>query len=90
LCAGNGYYRACDVLRKVCKQAEISAAERMKCTLLRKYTATVSQLLALQEHELEWLCGHMGHSITVHRNFYRLYNFIICLDGSAMAIMSKL
>ena len=34
--------------------------------------ATLSQLLNLQENELELLANHLGHDITVHREFYRL------------------
>lgn len=26
----------------------------------------------LKESELDWLCTHMGHTIGVHRNYYRL------------------
>lgn len=26
----------------------------------------------LKESELDWLCSHMGHTINVHRNYYRL------------------
>ena len=69
--AGSGYMRACDVLRKLAKQAELSSDANLTSTSIRKYTATVSQLLALEEYQLEWLCNHMGHSIQVHRNFYR-------------------
>jgi hypothetical protein len=49
----------------------VDNAETITCTLVRKYTATVSQLLTLEENQLEWLCNHMGHSIQVHRQFYR-------------------
>ncbi|XP_064601265.1 uncharacterized protein LOC135467422 [Liolophura sinensis] len=34
--------------------------------------ATVSQVISLTENELEYLANHMGHDISVHRNFYRL------------------
>ena len=26
----------------------------------------------LKEHEIEWLCTHMGHTKSVHREYYRL------------------
>lgn len=26
----------------------------------------------LKEHELEWLANHLGHDISVHREYYRL------------------
>ena len=42
-------------------------------THLRKYVATVSQVLDLQEKELDWLARHKGHDIRVHREYYRLH-----------------
>ena len=41
-------------------------------TNLRKHIATLSQLLNLQESELELLANHLGHDITVDRGFYQL------------------
>lgn len=26
----------------------------------------------MDENEMDWLAGHLGHDIRVHRNFYRL------------------
>ena len=37
---------------------------------LRKYVATVSKILDLRENELDWLARHLGHEITVHREYY--------------------
>lgn len=44
----------------------------VRCTKLRKHLATLSQLLSLQENELEQLAHHMGHNITTHGEYYRL------------------
>jgi hypothetical protein len=55
--------------------AKESGAEQpanITSTKLRQHLATVSQVLNLTEHELEQVCGHMGHNIAVHREFYRL------------------
>ena len=41
-------------------------------TNLRKYVATVTQIVCLEKEELEWVADHLGHSIDVHRQFYRL------------------
>ena len=30
------------------------------------------QVLDLKEHELEWVARHLGHDISVHREYYRL------------------
>lgn len=29
-------------------------------------------MMDLRENEIEWLCTHMGHNISVHREYYRL------------------
>ena len=34
--------------------------------------ATVIQIMALSNEELDWVARHLGHDITVHREFYRL------------------
>lgn len=59
-------------LRKV---AECARAERLELicgTKLRKYVATVSQVLDMRSNELSLLCRHMGHSIHVHEDFCQL------------------
>lgn len=51
--------------------------EAVTSTRLRKYIATVSQILDLQENELDWLARHLGHDIRVHREHYRLHDSTI-------------
>jgi len=51
--------------------------EAVTSTRLRKYVATVSQILDLQENELDWLARHLGHDIRVHREYYRLHDSTI-------------
>ena len=46
--------------------------EAVQSTKLRKYIATVSQIVDLKDNELEWLSRHLGHDINVHREYYRL------------------
>ncbi|XP_070212811.1 uncharacterized protein [Littorina saxatilis] len=46
--------------------------QNITSTKLRKHLATVSQILNLSEHELEQVCGFLGHNILVHREYYRL------------------
>ncbi len=46
--------------------------ENITSTKLRKYVATVSQILTLEENELETMEKFMGHDINIHRAFYRL------------------
>jgi len=64
-----------DPFAAIRKVAECAGAERPELicgTKLRKYVATVSQVLDMQSNELSLLCRHMGHSLRVHEDFYRL------------------
>ena len=38
---------------------------------MRKYTATVAQVLDLAPNQLDWVCRHLGHNQTVHLEHYR-------------------
>jgi hypothetical protein len=40
---------------------------------LRKYIATISQVLSLKEQEIDWLARHLGRDIRTHREYYRLH-----------------
>ena len=51
--------------------------ESIKSTKLRKYVATVSQILNLEGNELEWLARHLGHNLDVHKEYYRLQDSTI-------------
>lgn len=66
----SSHIRAVDVIAKVANQCGATKPELIRSTKLRKYTATICQILNLQENELEWLANHLGHSIRVHREFY--------------------
>ncbi|PAA76011.1 hypothetical protein BOX15_Mlig016835g4 [Macrostomum lignano] len=55
------------------KCADLKHPERLTSTKLRKYVATVSQILELNENELGWLSRHLGHSLQVHHTFYRIH-----------------
>ena len=41
-----------------------------KSTKLRKYIATVSQTAHLNDKELELLVRHLGHDVSIHREYY--------------------
>lgn len=77
--------RACDAIRELASQASLKHPENLRCTKLRKHVATLSQLLNLKDNELEQLANHMGHNISVHREYYRLPQETVLL-----AKMSKL
>eukprot|EP00794_Sanderia_malayensis_P001366 gene1366-1510_t len=62
------------LLNSVVKQLDLKNPNAVKSTQLRKYVATVSQVIDLSESELDWLARHMGHDIAVHREYYRLHD----------------
>ncbi|XP_028414257.1 uncharacterized protein LOC114537315 [Dendronephthya gigantea] len=64
--------RGNDVLRHVCKNAQLNADSQVTSTSMRKYVATVSQLVDMNENEMGWLADHMGHDLHVHKEYYRL------------------
>ena len=47
---------------------------------LKKYVATVTQISALDATEMEWLCWHMGHTVDVHKQYYRMQDSAIQLS----------
>ena len=68
-------------MRKVVTSDELNLEkpETVTSTGLRKYVATVSQILDLQKNKLDWLARHLGHNISVHREHYRLHESTIDL-----------
>ena len=71
--------RAWDSLHKFATECEppLANPDSITSTKLRKYIATVSQILSLKETEVDWLARHLGHDIRVHRDFYRLHESTI-------------
>ena len=51
----------------------LKSPSSIKSTNLRKFVATVSQIVDLRENTLDWLAKHMGHDINVHRQYYWLH-----------------
>ena len=66
------YIRGSDAIRKHVKLCSLKCPEAISSTKLRKHIATLSQLVNLEERELEMLAGYLGHDINIHREFYRL------------------
>jgi len=69
--SSNHPLRGSDCLRKMAVAAG-TRAEHLTSTCLRKHIATTSQILNLQETELDLLAGFLGHDLHIHRTFYRL------------------
>ena len=67
-----GYLRGNDCMYAVVQKCQLKKTEAIKSTPLRKYIATVSQILDLKENKVEWLARHMGHDLNIHKTYYRL------------------
>ena len=67
------HLRGNDCPASLLKECPLKCPERIKNTKLRKYVATISQIIHLNENEIEWFATHMGHDIQVHREYYRLW-----------------
>ena len=61
------HLRGNDCLAKILTKCNLQRPEGFKSTKLRKYVATVSQIIDLNKNELEWLAH-----VSVHRQYYRL------------------
>ena len=73
-------------LKKACRDAGVDT-ENITSTSLRKYLATVVQIMNLKENEMDQIASHLGHDITVHRKYYRLQNSTVELCKIARLLM---
>lgn len=73
----HGHLDPCQVIQKVVKLAGVQYPERITTTKLRKYVATMMQLLDLTHTELDWLSRHLGHTLNIHKSFYRQHTSAI-------------
>ena len=60
----------------------------IKSTKLRKYVATVAQIIDLERNELEWLANHLGHNLDVHKQYYRLSDSAVELAKVSRLLMA--
>ena len=67
-----GHIRGSDCIRRYAVLCGASNPSFLRSTALRKQIATVSQVLNLQDNELDILANFLGHDVRVHREFYRL------------------
>lgn len=85
-CPGvDGYFRISDALHALAIESGVEKPENLTSTRLRKHIATLSQILNLQDNELDILANFMGHDVRVHREYYRLPE-----DTLQLAKVSKL
>ncbi|XP_071840335.1 uncharacterized protein [Apostichopus japonicus] len=71
--------RGYDCLHKYAHLCGAKNPDRLTATNLRKHLATLSQILNLSNTELEQLANHLGHDVTVHKQYYRLPQDVIFL-----------
>ncbi|XP_033119949.1 uncharacterized protein LOC117119256, partial [Anneissia japonica] len=64
--------RVSECYRKFSKESGAKNPDAVRSTKLRKHIAIMSQILCLQENELDLLASYMGHDLRIHREFYRL------------------
>ena len=72
-----GYLWGNDCMSTVVGKCELKRPQAIKSTPVRKYIATVSQVLDMKDNELEWLARHMGHNVRIHKQYYRLQDHIL-------------
>ncbi|XP_033638514.1 uncharacterized protein LOC117299161 [Asterias rubens] len=69
---GEGHLRGTDTVREHANLCEAKHPSYLRATRLRKHVATVSQIMNLQDNELDLLASFLGHDIRTHRQYYRL------------------
>eukprot|EP00112_Aurelia_sp_Birch-Aquarium-sp1_P004128 Seg1469.8 transcript_id=Seg1469.8/GoldUCD/mRNA.D3Y31 product="hypothetical protein" protein_id=Seg1469.8/GoldUCD/D3Y31 len=82
------HLRGPDCLNTAVSKVDLENPNAVKSTKLRKYVATVSQIIDLSESELEWLARHMGHDLSVHREYYRLHDHTLELSKVSRLLMA--
>ena len=82
------FLRGPDCLNALVTRCELQNPSAVKSTHLRKYVATVSQIIDLKESELEWLARHMGHDLAVHREYYRLHDSTLELSKVSQLLLA--
>lgn len=79
--------RGHDMLQELTKSLgdKLEKPDAIRATMLRKYLATVIQVMALPKYQTKWVAEHLGHSLEVHGKHYRQ-----SLDTVEVAKISKL
>lgn len=59
---------------KLAKESGCEQPYLISSSRLRKYLATVRQILDLENHELEWVSRHLAHNINTYKQHYRQHD----------------
>ncbi|GLV33623.1 hypothetical protein CBL_20308, partial [Carabus blaptoides fortunei] len=65
------YILAGNVIREYPVLCGVSNPQKIRGTFLRKQVATLSQMLNLNDNEIQQLADFMGHEVSIHRAHYR-------------------
>ena len=82
------FLRGYDCLSSTVDRLQLQNPGAIKSTRLRKYIVTVSQILDLGNTELEWLARHMGHDLSIHKEYYRLHDHTIELSKISRLLLA--
>ena len=82
------YLRGYDCLSAVVDRLPLEKPSAIKSTKLRKYIATVSQIVDLTNSELDWLARHLGHDVRVHKDYYWLHEHTIELSKVSRLLLA--
>ena len=78
-----------DAIKYACGLVDLEDPKLITGTKLRKYLATVTQILNLSDNQLEWVANHLGHDISVHRDYYRLPDEIIQVSKVSQLLLAS-
>nr|XP_022330999.1 uncharacterized protein LOC111129143 isoform X1 [Crassostrea virginica] len=82
--------RAADSLQDTKSHCDLKYPERVHSTNLRKHCATIAQVIGLKDHEMTWLCRHLGHTRKVHEQYYRTTSGLIeRLDVAKLMLLQE-
>lgn len=59
------------MMAELVKVLDLEKPDAMRATALRKYLATVIQVMALPKYQKNWVAEHLGHTMAVHGKHYR-------------------
>lgn len=79
----------CKAMRDVTEKCpDLETPYLIRTRLLRKYLATTIQLLDMSGDELKMVADHMGHSVSIHTDVYRLQTSLLEKTKVARALIA--
>ena len=79
----------CQAMRDVTQRCPgLERPELIRTRLLRKYLATTIQIMDMTGDELKMVADHMGHSVAVHTDVYRMQSSLLERTKVARALVA--